>query len=485
MITPSGFQPYRDSKVTKGGTSYELVRQLSSNEKYLLINGDTEGFEGERIPDSNLFLCKTNHHNAVNLRKKLEWLNPQCLGIKKSAGLGDRLGLATPGHVRAIRGTGIAPIFAQQSVRENMRTRRTPMEIIDDAMWGIFQEGWQDVWGADADHLKHPEQIEPFIRAGYTFFTIDPGDFVDDAAAADTAGTLKSKFSLIAESSKDPRFSWETLRRRYLDTPIQLGNLQLTYDELTLLRCVVKLGKAIQHIVTMNSHIQKDTHYPFEIEISIDETDTPTTPHEHYFIVQELLHQHVNFVSLAPRFSGRFEKGVDFIGDLGQFTALLKQHCEIRDFFNSYKLSLHSGSDKFSLYPLFGQYTDGYYHVKTAGTSYLEAIRIIAQTNPALFDHMLASARMSYEEDKRSYHVSASLLNVPHNTENITDRLKLLDQFDTRQVFHVTFGSILNEYKTQILNTLKQHEEAYYETLIQHFRKHFNPLLGIEKQVKK
>src|SRR5512139_462452 len=102
------------------------------------------------------------------------------LHLTSSFGFGDRLGLATPGHIEAVRGTAIAPIFAQQSVRENSRTGRTPQQVLDEAMWGAFQEGWREPWGADADHLKTTGDVDTFVAAGYTFFTVDPGECVDN-----------------------------------------------------------------------------------------------------------------------------------------------------------------------------------------------------------------------------------------------------------------------------------------------------------------
>ena len=92
----------------------------------------------------------------------------------------------------------------------------------------------------------------------------------------------------------------------------------------------------------------------------------------------ELLRLGVKFVSLAPRFVGRFEKGVDYIGDLALFEAELAQHAAVQKHFGNYKISIHSGSDKFSIYPLFAKYTEGKVHLKTAGTSYLEALRVMA-----------------------------------------------------------------------------------------------------------
>ena len=106
------------------------------------------------------------------------------MGLQTSAGTGDRFGPATPGHVAAFRAVGgsIAPIFAQQSMRENARTLRPPRKVMDDALWGLVQTGWDQPWGADADHLKTLDDVHQCGNAGYTFFTVDPFDYVDNGA---------------------------------------------------------------------------------------------------------------------------------------------------------------------------------------------------------------------------------------------------------------------------------------------------------------
>ena len=114
----------------------------------------------------------------------------------------------------------------------------------------------------------------------------------------------------------------------------------------------------------------------------MDETETPTTPAEHVYFATELRRLGVQWVSLAPRYVGRFEKGVDYIGDLAAFTANFAIHAAIARTLGPYKLSLHSGSDKFSIYEIAARETQGFVHLKTAGTSYLEALRTVAQVQP-------------------------------------------------------------------------------------------------------
>jgi hypothetical protein len=173
---------------------------------------------------------------------------------------------------------------------------------------------------------------------------------------------------------------------------------------------------------------------------------------------------------------GEFEKGVDYIGDVDAFEASLAQHAAIARHFGPYKLSIHSGSDKFSIYPAFARQTRGVVHLKTAGTSYLEALRVIARVNPTLFREILALAIERYPIDRATYHVSGELSRVPDPASMPDERLEsYLDQFDARQVLHVTYGSALDEYGDAILQTLRENDEAYYNALEIHFRKHLQP----------
>jgi hypothetical protein len=126
-----GLTVYQDSVVEEDGTTYFLASN-DEGEKLLGIRGDDSDFQGERQDD--LRLCRLTAERAAALRARLGWLRPVCLGLGTSFDYGDRLGLATPGHARAAKEfEGIAPIFAQQSVRENARTGRTPQEVLDDA----------------------------------------------------------------------------------------------------------------------------------------------------------------------------------------------------------------------------------------------------------------------------------------------------------------------------------------------------------------
>lgn len=382
------------------------------------------------------------------------------LGLSPSFGFGDRLGLATPGHIAAVKGTGLAPIFAQQSVRENARTGRSPQQVVDDARRAVEAAGWDAPWGADADHLKTVEDLPPFVSAGYTFFTVDPGAHVDNAADSDSLPVLQEKAKAL---------NWDELAALYLQETAEHGFG--TFDTTTLLRAVAKYGKAIQHTTGMYRRLSKMMD-AFDFEVSVDETDSPTTPLEHYFIANELTRLGVRFTSLAPRFIGRFEKGVDYIGDVAALDAEMAKHAAVTAYFGTYKLSLHSGSDKFSVYPLIVKHWGSRLHVKTAGTSYLEALRTLAMAEPALFQKILAMALVRYPIERASYHVSAEVEKVPASA----DLPSLLEDFHAREVLHVTFGTALTQYGPELRAALVKHSETYQANLLKHFRKHLDLL---------
>lgn len=486
VLSSSTLNFYPHSLVRQDGVEFGLVHKEAGPQLAVLADPDSPvlvRFEGETSPLQNRTLCLTplNAHNAAALRAQLPWLGPRPLGLATSAGLGDRLGLATPGHVRAVRAVGgnIAPIFAQQSMREMARTGRTPQEVMDDATWGVFQEGWQKGVGADADHLKSPADIDICLTAGFTFFTVDPGEHVDNRAESADLGTLRELAENLPADIR-PRASG------LLEKSFDIEGLSLHFHETVLLRAAVKYGKAVAHVAKMYRHLDEVAgSRPFELEVSVDETDQPTTHSEHVYIASELKRLGVQWISLAPRYVGRFEKGVDYIGSVAAFEADLAGHAAIARHFGPYKLSLHSGSDKFSIYPAAMRQTHGLVHLKTAGTSYLEALRTIAAVDISLFGEIYAFARGRYETDKLTYHVSAELGRTPL-PEAVSDWPGLLDQFDAREILHVTFGSVLTERNTdgswrfydRFIDLLRANQESYANNLEKHFIRHLQPFLS-------
>src|SRR4030066_28833 len=235
----------------------------------------------------------------------------------------------------------------------------------------------------------------------------------------------------------------------------------------------------------MYEHLQQvANNRAFEVEISMDETELPTSPAEHIYITCELQRLGVTWISFAPRFVGRFEKGVDYLGDLGAFEADLAIHAAIARQLGLYKLSLHSGSDKFSIYPIFMEKTQGLAHLKTAGTSYLEALRTIATLDKEFIREIYTFARKHFEADKHSYLLSAELIKALM-PDKVTDWLELIDQFDAREILHVTYGSVLTErtksgewlFYDRLMSILQTSRELYFRNLENHFQRHLRPFL--------
>jgi tagaturonate epimerase len=448
-------------------------------------------FEGQR-GDRNgrvVLTAPMTAANATALRRALPGLRPTRVGLSTSAGFGDRLGLATPGHARALRAVGgrIVPVFAQQSIREMTRTGRSAQQVVDDATWGALEVGWTDGYGADADHLKTPADVTACAAAGFTFFTVDPGEHVENGADSASEAALRTAWDALPWTRLEDAPA--DLVTRHAGATVDVEGVRLAFDEHTVLKAAVKYGRAIAHVATMYRHVQSTMEKrPFDFEVSVDETETPTSHAEHIFIAKELRRLGVVWQSLAPRFVGRFEKGVDYIGDAEAIRADVAVHAAIARAFGPYKISLHSGSDKFSIYDVVATETRGLVHLKTAGTSYLEALRAIAQVSPDLFRRIYAFTRERYGEDRASYHVSAQVERTPA-PDGVTDSdlVGLLDQFDVRQVMHVTFGSVLTSrepdgslrFAPAILALLREHPDVYSACLERHFVKHLRPFASV------
>jgi len=409
------------------------------------------------------------------------------LGLTPSFGFGDRIGLATPGHVAAMQraGSGIAPIFPQQSIREMTRTGRTPEGVMADALANA--SGWKGITGADADHLKTPQDVEITAAAGFTFFTIDPSDHVDQKADDYDEATLREKFGAVREDA--PWFE------EYLGETIPLATgTEISLDEEACMRAAVKYGRALVEALILADHIDavnRNLGHDYEIELSVDETEQPTTLAEHYIIAHQCLKGGMKLISLAPRFIGDLEKGVDYKGDVTALEASMRDHAAIAETLGPYKLSLHSGSDKISMYTALSRATKGCFHVKTAGTSYLEALRVVARHDPAAFAAIIDFSRGCYDVDKATYHVSATLADAPvaagASTELLENEyLELWRDVPAglgftkpgRQILHCTFGSVLTHetYGPLLRDCLESHPETFCDMLDDHFTRHLEAL---------
>ncbi|HEY9469767.1 MAG TPA: tagaturonate epimerase family protein [Propionibacteriaceae bacterium] len=469
---------YPESQVSYEGATYWLERSADGAKRLVAVADDESAFRGfagttERTNGQVRLVADTTPENAQALRSALPWLTPSRFGLHTSVGFGDRLGLATPGHVRALKTVGgpINPVFAQQSIREMGRCHRTPRNVLDDATWGAFQAGWTTPVGGDADHLEQLEDIDDTVAAGFVFYTLDPKAEVDPEAEHADAAVIQQKVEALDWPSLDSDLA--TFRGSYVGHRIDLEHEAIELDEESVVRAMAKYGPSLAHAMAMYRRL-REKGIDCEVEFAVDETDYPTKPAEHVVVVSELQRLGMDFVSFAPRFVGRFEKGVEYIGDLDELQRDFEIHAEISRALGPYKLSLHSGSDKYSTYPLIAEATKGVVHLKTAGTSWAEALRVIAHNDPDLMREVLALALDSFEANRKSYHLSCDPTKIP--TDPTDDQVaRLMDRVDSRQVLHVGYGAILEEFGPRMYQVWNDNEEEHYRIIADHFVKHLTP----------
>ncbi len=482
---------YQSSLTEAGGIVLFMIRK---NGKKLLVAvkknaaSDMERFEGEMCVygEYDVKICPLTPGNASILREMCPFIVPSPVGKNSAFGLGDRLGNATPGHIRAVSKFDVVPVFAQQSVREMSRTERTPQQVMDDVTWAVFREHYTGLFGADADHLKTEKDIRKGFEAGFTMFTTDPSDHINNLADTLSIGKLEEAFNDLFENNGEKQGLMDT----YLKGKFPL---QMSFSEEEVKREAVKYLPAIRHVLRMYEYLLNlEGSREFDFEVSVDETELPTSPRAHLFIITQLSKNGVKITGLAPRFAGEFQKAIDYIGDVGKFKEELRQHVVIAGEFGSYKISIHSGSDKFSIFPVVGEVAEGLFHEKTAGTSYVEAMRVIAEKAPELYREIHKFGLRRFKEDRASYHVTTDLSVIP-DVDKLADSelVKLLNENNSRQLIHITYGSVLQakdendkfRFRGRIMEVLDINEEEYFKVLDEHFSRHMKCLGLKEKTV--
>ena len=468
-----GFAPYPQSvNVIDHQTVY--LSHGQSGDVLIVIGGDL-GFTGEDFTADGIRyrIAPLNHENACVLRRILPFTAPRPgLMSSRSVGVGDRLGIACPGHIRVFEKYDAFPIFAQQSIRELNLTGRTYDDVLDSVTFAVFREGFRRGFGADGDHLKRPEELEYALRCGYTMITLDCSEHIRN----DVDGMSDEQVG--REYVPDPE-----LEKLYPGKTFDIGEgVSLTCNDSEYKRMVLIYGAAIRFACGIYAkYIQNQ---PVDFEISVDETATPTSPLQHFFVANELRRRGVVFATLAPRFCGEFQKGVDYIGDLGQFEREFTVHAVIARHFG-YKISVHSGSDKFSVFPIIGRLTQGRFHLKTAGTNWLEAVKLVALKDPGLYREIHAYALSVFKEAQKYYHVTTRLDKIPDLAGLSDSELpKLFDQNDARQLIHITYGLILTAkksdgtdlFRSRLYALWHENSQAYAELLSKHIGRHLQLL---------
>ena len=477
------FYRYPDSLRFSRDLAFFIAKDLKH--KYLGIigprekigeSGLTEQVSGDintsRTSDDYIIrLYKRNNNNLNILYAIFPELYPVPLGMDTSFGFGDRLGLANAAHIRVIKKQkGILPVLAQQSVRELLKTGKDFGTVISNSVWNIMQEGYVGRWGADADHIKDKEYFIKAVEAGMTMFTLDTSDYLDEKAL----NMSKSKISEIYDLETD---NMKNMLERYHGKKVEIDGFLIDFDEETVIRLALVYGKALDFSKDIFNFLS-DRLDSFDYEVSFDETNTVTTPEAHFFIVNEMQRSEVDFTSLALRFPGTFEKGIDYLGNIEEFDESIRIHSLISRKIGGYKLSLHSGSDKLSIYPSFARHTRGIFHIKTSGTSWLEEVRLAAFSDPKFFKELFGIAYNTFDENKKAYHVGLDKDTLPDSLEDVKNEKlpERLGDNDLRRMFHIAYGAILGREKERMIELIFQNEQKHYDYLLKNFTRHFDAL---------
>lgn len=294
---------------------------------------------------------------------------------KYSFGVGDRFAHQAAAQLRAFQkiaedGIDVAPVW-NKSNREHTFVGSKPQSVYDAAEAAVEKLGWKSPWHVDADHIQLAT-VEHFLLCS-DFFTIDVADSIGKAAAKGDIDAFVDRHAELVGS----------LELAGLSAP-----LTITVDDVR--RVATKYLLAVKKAAVIHQHIESvKGKGNFIAEVSMDETDAPQTPPELLIILAAMADEKIPLQTIAPKFTGRFNKGVDYVGDLAQFErefnddlAVIAHAVKQYGLPDVLKLSVHSGSDKFSLYPIIRkslQRTGAGLHIKTAGTTWLEELIGLAE----------------------------------------------------------------------------------------------------------
>jgi hypothetical protein len=289
---------------------------------------------------------------------------------KYSFGTGDRFAHQGEAQLRAIikakeAGIDLTPVW-NKSHREHTTIKSEPRQTLQEARDAVTKLGWKGDFFVDADHINL-NNVEHFLKSS-NFFTIDVADYIGKKVDA----------KLIDNFINDNKRYIGNLKIPGISEPFKITKIELEEIAGKYLYAVNEAEKIFLHIAE-NKGIDQ-----FVAEVSMDEVDEPQTPVELFFILSALSRVNLPLQTIAPKFTGRFNKGVDYVGDIKQFAREFEEDLLVIDFAikefglpDNLKLSVHSGSDKFSIYPVMGELIKKHnkgIHVKTAGTTWLEEV---------------------------------------------------------------------------------------------------------------
>jgi hypothetical protein len=398
---------------------------------------------------------------------------------KYSFGIGDRFGQQGKAQLKAIimakrDGIDITPVW-NKSFREHAIVRSNPSDTRTEADEAVSALEWDGEYYVDADHINL-SNVDQFINSS-NFFTIDVAEYI---------GKPADEIDIKIFTKKNKKYTGD-LYIPGIEQPFFISNKILHETALKFLLAVKEAGKIFNHIT------EKKGNRNFIAEISMDEVDQPQTPAELFFILSAVSMFGIPAQTIAPKFTGRFNKGVDYVGDVDQFAKEFEEDLLVFDFAikefglpENLKLSIHSGSDKFSIYPVIGNLIRKYdkgLHIKTAGTTWLEELIGLCLSG----DESLQLAKSIY----RKGFERANELCAPYSTVIDIDQTKLPDPSDVdnwngekfanslrhipghlnynpnlRQLLHVSY-KIAAEYGQEYIDLIKKNSETVGKQVIE------------------
>ncbi len=416
-------------------------------------------------------------------------MNPYLLLGKYSFGMGDRFGHQGRAQLRACElalelGAEFTPVW-NKSNREHSFIGTEPSSLRAEADAAVSALGWKGAYHVDADHIRL-ETVDRFI-APSDFFTIDVADSIGKPARAEDGKAFADRHPELAGQ----------VAISGIDLPLQISRAEVERVANKFLLAVQDAGTIYRHIAASKGAAN------FITEVSMDETDSPQTPPELLIILAALADEQIPLQTIAPKFTGRFNKGVDYVGDIRQFEQEFNDDLAVIAFAiqkyglpPSLKLSVHSGSDKFSIYEPMRKAlkkTGAGVHIKTAGTTWLEELIGLAEAGGdgleiakeiyayaiERVDEFCAPYASVIDIDK-SQLPSASEVNG-WSSAQFTGALRH-DQKNPafnpsfRQLLHVSF-KVAAKKGDRYLNALRKHEAIIARNVTENlFERHMKPL---------
>jgi hypothetical protein len=342
---------------------------------------------------------------------------------KYSIGIGDRFGKEGVAQLRALSkaeqaGAIVVPVW-NKSFREHSLIGTKPDDVRVEADEAVRASGWKHAYYVDADHIG-VKTVDAFVHAS-NFFTLDVADFIGKPATDDALAAFVRDMAPFRGMLRIPG-----VEARFDVTDSVLENIGRQY-----LFAVSEAGRTYRHVAAAKGREH------FVTEVSIDEAMDPQLPFELFFILGAIAREKIPVQTVAPKFSGKFLKGIDYVGDVRAFErefdadlAVIRHAIGVFGLPASLKISVHTGSDKFSLYPVIRQALrrqGAGLHLKTAGTTWLEEVIGVALSGPeglALAKRVYVQALARFEELKKPYatvvEIDQALLPAPAEVESWT-----------------------------------------------------------------